>query len=217
MIVFWGGIRRFYVVVMGGFFLKLSLIIEQEDFSIILFLNIFLQHLKECCLCYWCPAAEGKILEQARLEWTLKHHLHFLWRKGAFLAPVQSCFEKPPVMGILPRPFVSELPSFHYGKKIHVSRWNLSWCNLHLLLLVFTMWLLVQAEPPTPLELPAQSGHCEQLTPQGKRVASNLPKITSFPSSFSPESVRANISIWMRNSAWWHSLPSPEQGKCSCG
>lgn len=26
----------------------------------------------------------------------------------------------------------------------------------------------------------AQSGHCEQLTPQGKRVASNLPKINNF-------------------------------------
>lgn len=63
----------------------------------------------------------------------------------------------------------------------------------------------------------AQSGHCEQLTPQGKRVASNLPKITSFPSSFSPESVKANVCIRSRNSAWWHSLPSPEQGKCSRG
>lgn len=36
---------------------------------------------------------------------------------------------------------------FHCKNFLHIPRWNLSWCNLHPLLLVLSMWLFMRREP----------------------------------------------------------------------
>lgn len=205
MIVFWGGIRRFYVIVVGGFFQAFT-DNRARRLQCYTFLKIiFLAASERMLSLLSMPSFWGKNHRTSQVGRDLEKSSGptFCGQRSLFSTLSSRVLKSLQWWGFYHThgEVVSELPCFHCKKKslykdetspgatftccsLSSKRGSLCGQSLH------PLWSCL-----FPTE------HREEVTPRGKRIASNPPEIV-FSSFFKPESLKANTLIRVKDSVW---------------